>query len=488
MTQDQQQGNSQQQGPRIIQGGMGIAVSNYRLANAVSSLGQLGVISGTGIDNVLVRRLQDGDPKGDMRRALEHYPLPEQAERIIDKYYLAEGRPEGKAYQRVPLPSFKNPRVAWELCLVGSFVETWLAREGHNNPVGLNLLTKLQMTTLPALYGAMLAGIDTVIMGAGIPREIPAVLDAFAEGRSAQIKLDMKGEAPNLENSEDKKAPLLVFDPAEYGFAGHQLERPKFYPIITSHILAQALTRRASSRIDGFVIEGPTAGGHNAPPRGKVQYDERGQPIYTEKDQCDLAAMRKIGLPFWLAGDYGSPQAYQQALEQGATGVQLGTLFAYCQESGFSDEVRHKVLSKAAKGELEVYTDPLASPTGFPFKVLQVEGTLADEQLYHQRQRICDIGYLRESYWNDKGEVAWRCASEPVANYVAKGGKECDTAGRKCLCNALMADIGLGQVQKGGMLELPLMTSGDMAANLGNWSMGYTASDVINHVLEPVAR
>ncbi len=35
--------------PLIIQGGMGIAVSNYHLAKAVSMAGQLGVVSGTAI-------------------------------------------------------------------------------------------------------------------------------------------------------------------------------------------------------------------------------------------------------------------------------------------------------------------------------------------------------------------------------------------------------------------------------------------------------
>ena len=45
--------------PWLIQGGMGIAVSGWRLASTVARAGQLGVVSGTGIDNVFVRRLQD---------------------------------------------------------------------------------------------------------------------------------------------------------------------------------------------------------------------------------------------------------------------------------------------------------------------------------------------------------------------------------------------------------------------------------------------
>ena len=68
--------------PTIIQGGMGVGVSNWRLARAVSWLGQLGVVSGTVLDQVFARRLQDGDPGGHMRHALDHFPFPEMAERI----------------------------------------------------------------------------------------------------------------------------------------------------------------------------------------------------------------------------------------------------------------------------------------------------------------------------------------------------------------------------------------------------------------------
>lgn len=44
--------------PIIIQDGMGIGVSAWTLARAVSRLGQLGVVSGTALEAVLARRLQ----------------------------------------------------------------------------------------------------------------------------------------------------------------------------------------------------------------------------------------------------------------------------------------------------------------------------------------------------------------------------------------------------------------------------------------------
>ena len=77
---------------------------------------------------------------------------------------------------------------------------------GHDGLVGINLLTKIQMPTLSALYGAMMAGMHVVLMGAGIPREIPGVLDALADHETASIKLDVIGQRSG-------ETALLTFDP-----------------------------------------------------------------------------------------------------------------------------------------------------------------------------------------------------------------------------------------------------------------------------------
>ncbi len=69
--------------PLIIQGGMGAGVSDWRLARAVSTAGQLGVVSGTALACILVRRLQVGDLDGQMRRGLENFPLPGVAARCL---------------------------------------------------------------------------------------------------------------------------------------------------------------------------------------------------------------------------------------------------------------------------------------------------------------------------------------------------------------------------------------------------------------------
>lgn len=460
---------------------MGVGVSNWRLANAVSRLGQLGVVSGTALDSLFVRRLADGDKDGNMRRGLDAFPFPEMARKIWQDYFVPGGKPSGTPYPTLTMHQRFEPRKLIELCMVSNFVEVFLAREGHINKVGVNFLEKVQLPHLASIYGAMLAGVGFVLMGAGIPLHIPGVLDAYAEGRSAEYKLAVAGASPEMDT-------MMRFDPADYVEGPLPiLERPKFLAIVSSNTLAATMLRRANGRVDGFVIESPTAGGHNAPPRGKLQLSESGQPVYGERDRVNLAEMRALDRPFWLAGGFGNAQKLREAVEEGAAGIQVGTAFAFSEESGMRPDLKKMLLAQAVAGTGEVFTDPLASPTGFPFKVAQLNGTSSDEGVYQARKRVCDLGYLREPYATPEGSIGYRCASEPVATYVAKGGKVEDTVGRKCLCNALMANIGHAQTRKDAAAEPALVTTGDdlntVVQFLKPGATSYSAVDVVRQLL-----
>lgn len=465
--------------PRIIQGGMGVAVSNWRLANAVARTGQLGVVSGTVIDTVMVRRLQDGDIGGHVRRAIAQFPMPEVAAEVLRRYFLPEGRPTGTAYKLLPMYKQAVTCARQRVTMLANFVEVWLAKEGHQGPVGINLLTKVQMPNLPSLYGAMLAGVDFVIMGAGIPREIPGALDALAVHQPAQLRMDVEG-------AKRDDIELLTFNPAEYWQATTPLQRPRFIAVISATSLATTLARKSNGKVDGFVVEGPTAGGHNAPPRGEMHLNERGEPVYGERDVVDLEKLRELGLPFWLAGGVGSPEGLRQALDAGAAGIQVGTLFALCEESGIAPALRAEIVRAVVRGEVSVLTDPRASPTGYPFKV--VSTTTAPDPL-PARERVCDLGYLRVAVRGEDGRLIYRCPAEPVADYVRKGGRIEDTEGRRCLCNGLTATVGLAQVREDSV-EPPIITSGDDLARLGEviatWDRVH-AERVVGYLLDGVA-
>jgi nitronate monooxygenase len=469
--------------PQVIQGGMGVGVSSWQLAKAVARAGQLGVVSGTATAVTVARRLALGDEGGHLRRVLARFPLPELAERVLARHLGTALDPAGPRFRGVAQPSLRPPAALTELTVVATYAEVALAKEGHDGPVGINLLEKIQLPTLASLYGAMLAGVDVVLMGAGVPARIPSLLDRLADGLAVSMPVTVAG-APRGEVHEIHLDPWALGE----GGAPPAVHRPRFVAIVSSATMATFLARNAAGGPDGFVVELPVAGGHNAPPRGAMRLDADGQPIYGPRDAVDLDAIAALGVPFWLAGGYASAEALATARAAGAAGVQVGTAFAFCEESGMAPEVRDRALAAIRGGQAVVRTDPLASPTGYPFKLLEQAGTVSEADTYTARRRVCDLGYLRDPYRREDGAVGYRCASEPVEDYVRKGGDEAATVGRRCLCNGLLATVGLGQVDADGVAEPALVTAGDavaeVAALLPVGARTYTARDVLARLLQ----
>jgi len=468
--------------PELIQGGMGVGVSDWRLARAVAETGErlnrpvLGVVSGTGLAITMVNRLRQGDPH--TRRALEAFLVPAIAQEALDKYWLNTGRRFRSPPKPEVLVNGRGERKAEtvRLTVLANFVEVWLAKQGHNNPIGINYLEKVQLPRLPEMFGAMLAGVDYVLMGAGIPNQVPEVLDKFQDYREASYRIDVSGA--------DRY--VMSFDPKTVIPEKHRgcLKRPQFLAIVAHHALAQVLALKATGEVNGFVVEGPSAGGHNAPARSK-ELDEKGEPIYGERDRPDLEKIRGLGKPFWLAGGYASPEKLKEAKRGGAAGIQVGSAFALCDESGLRDDIKQELRRRSVAGDLKVMASPVVSPSGFPFQVVQIEGSLSDPAVYQRRKRDCSIGYLVEAYQTKRGRIGFRCPAEPVAAYLRKGGPPEATEGRVCLCNGLAAAAKDGQrgdkpneafiatLGKEGHFIHELLPGGDGA---------YSAEDVINFI------
>jgi NAD(P)H-dependent flavin oxidoreductase YrpB (nitropropane dioxygenase family) len=181
----------------------------------------------------------------------------------------------------------------------------------------------------------------------------------------------------------------------------------------------------------------------------------------------------------------------KQALAQGAAGIQVGTAFAFCEESGLAPDLKAKIVAEVADGTVEVRSDWRASPTGFPFRIVQVEGTISDEDVFLNRRRVCDLGALRVPYKTENGLIGYRCPAEPLKAYSdIKGGRIENTEGRACLCNGLLATAGLPQYRTAADVEEPpIVTAGsdfDGVRNLmnrvGPGDVFYSAADVIEYV------
>ena len=455
---------------------MGVHVSSHRLARTVAMAGGLGVVSGTGLDGVYARLLQDGDRGA--RWAIEQFPDTAIAERLLSRYFKPDGR-GGKPYRNLhkwiiePRTDRQREGLAdlHELAVVSAFAEVTRARHHHDGVVGINVLRKIAMPIPATIYGAMLAGVDVVLTGAGSPDEMPRLLDALARHEEGVLSVKVLRDTPGAEHA-------TRFAPAQVAGlpTGAPLRRPRFLAIVASVDLAAGLASQPATRPDGFVVEGPTAGGHNAPPRGP--WHPQTDPSYGERDGVDLAAIAAIGLPFWLAGSYGSPEGLRAARSAGARGIQAGTVFALSRESGLTPELKSQVLGKVADGTVTVITDGSASPTGFPFKVHQLGGTLSDPAVRDARQRRCDLGYLRQPVLQD-GELVYSCPAEPEPTLTSKGGRPQQATGRVCLCNALFAAAGLAQQRHDGYVEAPIFTGGadlDAVRRLSPDGDGYSAT------------
>lgn len=457
----------------IRQGGMGFGISTWPLARAVSMFGQYGTLSGVALERCMAQILWMGDPGGHFERALSHFPFPSFAEKVWKTFYVKDGVGKGA---NTPVWSIEPSELLISSTVCANFACVWLAKEGHDNPVGMNYLTELAMPQIYAITGAMLAGVDFITMGAGIPLQIPGVLNSLAENRIVSYRVPVIGTKIT--------SHTMSFDPASFfGEKLPEMKRPDFIPIIASNLLASIFTKKLpAGSVQGFAVEEYTAGGHNAPPR-KLILNESGepQPIYGEKDVVDYLKIADLGLPFWIGGGYASPEKLKWAESVGAVGIQVGSMFALCNKSGLKPEIRRKICELGFEGKLKSRTDMRISPTGFPFKVVLLDGTISEQAVYEERKRVCNQGALVSLYERPDGSIGYRCPAEPVERFVAKGGDAKDTVGRGCVCNGLYATAGLTEE------ELPVVTLGDDVSFLPKImtspTSSYTPEDAIRYLL-----
>lgn len=463
----------------VIQGGMGIYISWWDLARKVASAGGIGTVSLTGMWEVLKRVLQNGDPGGHYRRALKAFPNLAIAEAVLGRYYV-DGGLRVKCYRTAPMMALQIPEGSQqgplqseleEDMVVAGFAEVFLAKEGHDGPIAANLLEKIQLSLMPLIYGAMLADVEFLFIGAGLPKQVPGVLERFKSHQPAEYLLDVAGAT----REDHFKA---TFDPRRYQIA-RPLNRPLFFPIISIDVAAMAMLRGDNVRIDGWIIEDWFAGGHNAPPRSK-SIGPDGQPEWGSRDIVNLDKIKRYGLPFYLAGAKASPEQLAQALAVGAAGIQVGTIFELCASSNLAPSLKHQTFVQWREGRLKVFSNPHSSTSRFPFKEALIDDTVATGA--RRPVIICDIGALRELYMDPLTRViGYRCSAEPEKDFLRKGGNPADREGSQCYCNALFAGSDLATQRRRGP-EPAVVTMGSEFGFLAELAEGYDVADVMGYL------
>jgi len=490
----------------LIQGGMGAGVSTFEMAGVVAAEGGLGVVSLTAAGIILARKLANGDEN--WLNTLDQIPNRQIAQKIKERYFIEGGKPKEEPYKPAPAISYRSSDMAEWLNVAGAFVQVRLAREvmeresrgdrHKTGAIGVNLLTKIEPSTPSALYGAILGNADVVLMGAGLPLQTKRLLEDLSANRPTSMELSVSGA--------NGQKYAIDFNPQRYNPGDRKFKPPAFVPIVSSFEVAQALLGDA----DGVVLEGPPAGGHFV--------DIKDYDIGEE-----TLKFNKAGLPYWLAGGHGSPEGMREARKLGAVGVQAGSVFTLCRESGFRPDIKQELQRLILLDDgVEVIKSSVASPTGFPFRIARLPGTLADPEVYANRDRVCDIKQLLGLVRSDDGKVIPRCQAMPEESWVKANARifadlgifsnklpMSDTekdkkqkkekllllrqVGSMCLCNGLLAAIGLGQWRRGpdgqyheepALVTLGANINRDIRETVKEVKLPLTARKVARHLLE----
>jgi NAD(P)H-dependent flavin oxidoreductase YrpB (nitropropane dioxygenase family) len=282
--------------------------------------------------------------------------------------------------------------------------------------------------------------------------ELPDIVSRMRAGENLSYDpLHGTGTPVHLEIAEDGTADLLGARPA-----------PHLLPILSNFAFPKRILdiwerEQQGVRPFAFILENHAAGGHNAPPRNKAGFSDQ-DDIDTYFDR-----VRALDVPVYVAGAFehgGTAEDYRYWRERGAYGIQVGSRFALSDESGMRRDLKDKTIRhNAGNAPVPLVTSLRVSPTGYPFKVLELPGTVADPEVYARRRKRCDKGYLlqaRKRVLPDGTEQdVYICPAMPVRQYQRLGGNPEDVEGRLCLCNGLLATAGFGDGS-----EPPLVTLG----------------------------
>ncbi len=316
----------------IIQGGMGIGVSLHPLVRAVAREGGIGLLSSACLDRLVSRRL---------------------------------GRKVG-TYEAVR--------------------EEVAAAKAEGGLAGINIMVALVRDYEDSVRGAVDAGADFIVAGAGLPLSLPSIRPP---GDTALI------------------------------------------PIVSSARALELICKkweRLGYRPDAVVLEGPLAGGHLGFKLEHLDLEEH--RLENLLPPVKDTAERYGRFPVIVAGGIWDHADIARFLALGADGVQMGTRFLATEESSASPAYKMAVV-KATVDDILVAQRP-ASPCGLPFRVIR-RSPMFLSALERRRAPKCDKGYV---LLKDAEGRFTRCS--------AKDGNETSF----CICNGLLSSCGYNTAEE----------------------------------------
>ena len=338
----------------IVQGGMGVGISAHRLAGTVASLGAFGTISSV-----------------DLRR---HHPdLMEQTKRSRDKALINEVN----------------------LVALDREIKAAKKLSGGNGAIGVNVMKAVEQYP-EYIRQSCESGADAVVVGAGLPLDLPDLTADFPNTAIIPILSDVRG--------------IVV-------------------------ILKKWM--RKNRLPDAIVIENPRfAGGHlGSPTADRINDPSYAFPTVLEGTRQLLKDLdlEKENIPLITAGGIHSHEQFKELLSLGANAVQMGTPFAVSEEGDAHVNFK-RVLAEAKPEDIVTFM----SVAGLPARAVRTPWL--DNYLKNEA-RLQNIAKVKPC------TVAFDCLAQcGLRDGISKQGQFCiDTR----LAYALEGDVNRGLFFRG---------------------------------------
>lgn len=256
----------------VIQGGMGVGISLSKLAGAVAAEGGIGIISTAQI-----------------------------------------------GYRE---PDFDRNPIACNLRAIQKEIEK--AREiAKGGIIGVNIMVATQKYE-EYVKAAVAAGADLIISGAGLPMNLPAL----------------------VENTKTRIAPIVS-------------------SVKSVQVIMKYWLKKYNRTPDAVVIEGPLAGGHLGFSNEQLEdienlhYEEEVKKIIQTVKESGQAQQKEI--PVIMAGGIYTREDMEYYLEMGASGVQMATRFVTTYECDAAEAYKQAYID-AAKEDIVIVKSPVGMP------------------------------------------------------------------------------------------------------------------------------
>ncbi len=332
----------------------------WALARAVSRLDNSAWFSGTALAVVLARRLQLGDPGGELRLALSRFPFPEMADRVLADFFIPHGKPADAPFKLTPMPTLQPRPGLVELTVVANFVEVFLARQGHSGPVGINYLEKIQLPTLASLSGRCSRAWTMCSWGRGFPAPFPASWTRLPAANRLNCAWNVEGALPGEDH-------FTTFDPQAFCRAAPRRSSNVRSFSASCHRRRWPLPWRkrpaggwtaSSSRV-------PPLAATMRPPRGPLQLSAKpASRFYGERDVPELEKIRALNRPFWMAVLMAGLASWRRR-NGWAPRASSGHRVCLREESGLDHaDLKRQVLELSRQGRAKVFHRPAGFADG----------------------------------------------------------------------------------------------------------------------------